>query len=266
MSCLPIFDPFQAWNWLLSQAPAPSPTPSASPSSLEVELLKSQLEFLKDSNTRLGDSFTRFVGAMQFTLVVFGALGGLLAYVVGKNLDDAKKVASQMIRQEMEGQVATLLKTEIESVKRTLRRERVIGSTLVDYYLQDASTEPTEFKLLQARGFQNVRFHIEEGSLRRLPGDVVILDLENWVNGSGEEFPQLSEDVREQQAKQQIDALLGILPTSTVLVVYVRSTVKYLFKVPKNRYMLPANNPVTLIGNTADAAYVAAGDRSTENS
>ncbi|QYO63547.1 hypothetical protein [Leptolyngbya sp. 7M] len=136
----------------------------------------------------------------------------------------------------------------------------------MDYYLQDASTEPTEFKLLQARGFQNVRFHIEEASLRRSPGDVVVLDLENWVNRSGEAFSQLSEDMREQQAKQQIDALLNILPTSTVLVVYVRLTVKYLFKVSKDRYVLPANNPVTLIGNTADAAYVATGERSTENS
>nr|RNJ64970.1 MAG: hypothetical protein EDM05_33690 [Leptolyngbya sp. IPPAS B-1204] len=260
MNWLLLFDPSSAWDWFLAQTPTPSP------SSPEVELLKSQLEFLKDSNTRLGESFTRFVGAMQFTLVVFGALGGLLAYVVGKNLDDAKKVASQMIHQEMEGQVAALLQTEIENVKRTLRRERVIGATLVDYYLQDASTEPSEFKLLQTRGFQNVRFHIEEGSLRRSLGDIVVLDLENWENAAGEAFSQLSEDMREQQAKRQVDTLLSILPTSTVLVVYVRSTVKYLFEVSKDRYVLPANNPVTLIGNTADAAYVAAGERSAENS
>jgi hypothetical protein len=60
---------------------------------------------------------------------------------------------------------------------------------------------------------------------------------------------------------RQVDLVLGMLPRGSVLVVYTRLTVKYLFGVPRTRFMSPANNPVTLVGMVADAAYITAGMR-----
>lgn len=256
-----------SWDTLLSQtpvppAPVPTPTPSPSPAA-EVELLKSQLEFLKDANNRLGQSFSYFITAMQFVLAFLAVLGAFIVYILGNNLKDARNLAQQQVRQEVSRQVAVLVKAEVEDVRRTLGRERVISTTTVDYYLPDVRSNPhtREFKGLEARGFQNVRFCKELAELRRAPGDVVVLDLENWMTSNGQKFPALVEEERENLAKAQIDPLLDILPDSTVLVVYIRQNLKYLYQVPKNRYILPANNPVTLVGNTADGAYVSFGDR-----
>lgn len=53
-----------------------------------------------------------------------------------------------------------------------------------------------------------------------------------------------------------------MLSPQTVLIVYIRGTVKYLYD-PKfeRRYVLPANNQVTLIGHAVNGAYTASGDR-----
>jgi hypothetical protein len=197
---------------------------------------------------------------MQFALVVFGFLGGVIAYIFGKNLDDAKKVASQLIQQQVEERVSTLVKAEVEDVKRTFRRERVISSTRVDYYLPNATRRPGEIRLLETRGFQTVRFCSDRQMLQRNPGDVVVLDLENWISATGQRFAEIPEVEREDLAKQEIDMLLDILPTTTVVVVYVRLTVKYLYSISKERYVPPANNPVTLVGTVADGSYVAASE------
>jgi hypothetical protein len=260
MDWLPLSNCFPGWDWILAQTPSPAPSPLPSPA--DVELLKSQLEFLKDSNGRLSDSFSQFMGVMQFTLVIFGFLGGVIAYIFGKNLDDARKVASQLIQQQVEERVATLVKAEVEDVKRTFQGERVISSTTVAYYLPEAKDKPKELKLIETRGFKSVPFCSGEQSLRRTPADVVVLDLENWIDASGQAFSNLSEAEREQQAIQEIDKLLQLLPATTVLVVYVRARVKYLYTISKERYVPPANNPVTLVGMVADGAYVAASGRS----
>lgn len=158
----------------------------------------------------------------------------------------------------------------MENVKRTLQQERIIGDTIVNYYLPNANQPPNEFKLLKARGFRDVRFPRDQQQLQSAisatrnfveTADVVILDLENWITPTQQKFSTLAEPEREAAAKDQIDILLTVLPSSTVLVVYIRSVVKYLYSVPRDRYISPANNPVTLIGMVADAAYVVAGDR-----
>ena len=107
-------------------------------------------------------------------------------------------------------------------------------------------------------------------NLTVLAGLAAVLDLQNWVLPSGQRFGELPEADREAQAKEQIDGLLEALPLSAVLVVYIRGTIKYLYGIRDglktglegHRYVLPANNPVTLVGNTADGAYVALGEQS----
>lgn len=91
---------------------------------------------------------------------------------------------------------------------------------------------------------------------------MVVLDLINYRTASGQPFPSLSNDERETVAKPLINRLLALLPPSAVIVVYVNfPPLKAVNQAPGNRYVIAANNPITLVGNTADGAYVALGDR-----
>ncbi len=271
MDWLPVIDPTHLLH-LAQTAIGASPTPAGTaPANSELELLRKQLDFINSENARLGadfakrldvisqankdlnESFKTFVDTMKFVLVIFGFLGTVIAFIFGKNLDDAKKVARDAIRQEVDSHVTTLVQTEVDNVKRTLQRERIIGDTTVNYYLPHQTQPPREFKLLQVRGFRDVRFPKDLQQLQTTLSDVIVLDLENWLT-------TLPEAEQEAAAKDQIDTLLNLLPRSAVLVVYVRSVVKYLYSVPRDRYITPANNPITLIGMVTDAAYVAAGE------
>jgi hypothetical protein len=245
---------------LLAQASVlatPSPTPNASssiPMNLaELQLLKSQLEFLKDSNVRLSTSFSQFIEAMKFVLVALGVLGGVIVYIFGKNLDDAKTLATQAIQQKVEGHVSSLVQVEVENLKRSLDRERIISEVFVDYYLPKNLDTPSEVKLLKARGFKEVRCHKNLQSLMSVRSDIVVLDLEHAI------VPK-SDDL-EQQAKLFIDDLLNILSPSSVVIIYIRGYVKYINTLTE-RYVIAANNPITLVGNVTDGAYVVMGDRS----
>ncbi|MDJ0676255.1 MAG: hypothetical protein QNJ36_12865 [Calothrix sp. MO_167.B42] len=271
MDWLVSIDISHLWDVIIAQTPTPTPTPSPLPTvtkNVDVEILKSQLEFLKDGNARLTESFNRFVAAMQFTLVAFGFLGGFLAFMFGKNLDDAKKVASQVIRQEIDKHVTDLVATEIENVKRTLQRERVIGSTVVDYYLPINERETNDCQLLKKRGFQKVRFWNKRKLPKKPIGDIFILDLINSKLLSEQEFnglsPQEVEDKREKIVKEQIDLVLNWLETSTVLVIYVKGRFKEIDNLAKeyvDLYYIPVNAPISLMGIVADSAYVAYGER-----
>ncbi len=226
--------------------------------------LTQQIEFLRKENQDLTNSFTRYVDAMKWNLTVLAGLAAVLTAVGGwifkSNLDDAKKVAQEMINQRVEGQISALVDARVEEVGRTIRREQVIGYTYVDYYLPDGNQETPELQLLRARKFKDVIPLRNIDKVRRSPGDVLVLDLQNWILSSGQRFIDLPEEEREAVAKQQIDQLLEALPLSAVMVVYIRGTLKYLYSI-HDRYVIAANNPITLVGNTADGAYVALGDR-----
>ncbi|MBE9053070.1 hypothetical protein IQ243_22125 [Nostocales cyanobacterium LEGE 11386] len=269
MDWLSSIDISHLWDLIITQTPIPTPTPSPTvnpPNSNEIELLKSQLEFLRATNGQLGESFNRFVAAMQFTLVVFGFLGGVLAFVVGKNVEDAKRIASQLINREVENKITDLVQAEVDSVKRSLQRERVIGSTVVDYYLpSDNTTEPDDCKLLKTRGFAKVRFWHQKRKPKPPVGDILVLDLVNSKILEGQDFAGLSredaKDKREEKVKNQIDLVLNWLDKATVLVIYIdgfSEEVKNL-ATRVDYYYVAANTPITLIGLVADSAYVAHG-------
>jgi hypothetical protein len=88
----------------------------------------------------------------------------------------------------------------------------------------------------------------------------VILDLKNWVMSSGQNFSNLPETEQQAPGKQLLQDLLDVLPEAVVIVVYVRGRLFYLNEIG-DRYVIAANNPITLVGNVADGAYVVAGDR-----
>ncbi|MEH1899637.1 MAG: hypothetical protein V7K94_31005 [Nostoc sp.] len=268
MDWLPSIDLSHLWDLVIAQTPAPTSSPLATPAKNlnDIELLKSQLEFLKATNGQLGESFNKFVGAMQFTLGVFIALGGFLTFFVGKNLDDAKKVASQLINREVENKIADLVQSEVESVKRSLQRERVIGSTIVDYYLpSNDTTEPNDCKLLRTRGFDKVRYWNQKRKPKKPVGDIFVLDLINSKLLEGQDFAGLSkedaENKREDKVKEQINLALDWLDKNTVLVIYVKGRYREIDNLAArvDYYYIPVNAPISLLGIVADSAYVAYG-------
>lgn len=282
MDWLPSIDLSHLWDLVIAQTPRPTPTSSplsnTAKISNDIELLKSQievikstnasqLEFLKSTNIQLNENFNRFVGAMQFVLVVFAFLGGFLAYVFGKNLEDAKKVASQVIRQEIDNKVTDLVHSEVENVKRTLLRERVIGTTVVDYYLPCNDNEPHDCTLLRQRGFKDVRFYNRNKQPKQPIGDVFVLDLINCNLFSGQEFAGLSkedaENKREEKVEAQIDSVLSWMQRTTVLVIYVKGRFREIDNLATrvDYYYIPVNAPVSLMGIVADSAYVAYGEK-----
>jgi hypothetical protein len=270
-------DWIQIHHVLLAQAPSPSPL--SSPASTDIELLKSQLEFLKQS-------YSQFVDTVKIIFTILGIAGVIVAYFFGKSFKDFQDFARkdvkdfqeiarrdiqdavQRVRQDAEAQiprlveaeVARLVEAEVANLERTFRREQVVGSTLVDYYLPNGIEQPSELKLLQARNFKKVRFRTDLQSITRSPGDVVILDLKNWVMPPDQRFSDLPEAEQQAPGKQLTQDLLDILPESVVLVVYIRGRLFYLNEI-SDRYVIAANSPITLVGNVADGAYVVAGDR-----
>ncbi|MEL6501397.1 MAG: hypothetical protein AAFQ23_08325 [Cyanobacteria bacterium J06623_1] len=219
------------------------------------ELLSKQLEFLLQMNSA-------FLGFLGF-------VGVLLTWFFKNNLDDAKAVASDMVRRELDTRIKELAEKEFAALERTLLPERIVGESLVDYFVPDGDREAAELaevRLLEVRGFRKpVRICVSEREVRSRRGDVTVLDLQNWVLRTGQRFVALPAPEREAQAMQLVERLFReILPEAAVLIVYFRGYINNLNKIEpaySTQYLLIANNPVTLVGHTVNGAYVAYGDR-----
>ncbi|PSN20665.1 hypothetical protein C7271_00850 [filamentous cyanobacterium CCP5] len=221
----------------------------------ESEVLAKQLEFVLKMNSA-------FLGFL-------GIIGALLTWFFKNNLEDAKKVASQMVREGLDQHIQERVQEEFRYWEMSARTERVVGQTLVNYYLPDGIEEPREFFLVKQRGFRPPIFCSRLEEVRRASDDVdvVILDVQNWKDPAGHRVVQLTDRgwlVPESEAlvKEQIDLLRSMLSDAVVLVVYVRGIVAYLNDAKFERfYVLPANNQVTLLGHAVNGAYVAYADR-----
>lgn len=246
----------------------------------DIDLLNSQLEVLKESNAQLGRTFGYFISAVTLLSTILAIAAGFAVYFLGKNLQEFRQAAqqtveaavqrteqeaqqrieqevskaTQTIRQDLDRQLTALVKTEVENIERTLQKERIISETLVTYYCPELSEPPKEYALLEdTQRFQDVTFCRSLLEVKRSPGDVVVLDVINWA---------AAQDERDRLAEEQITGLLGLASwtASTVLVVYVAGRLNCLNHVG-NSYVLPANNPVTLVGHVVNGAYVAYGGR-----
>ena len=219
----------------------------------EAEVLQKQLEFILKMNSA-------FLGFL-------GIIGALLTWFFKNNLEDAKVVAAQMVREEMDGHIKARVEEEFLYWQRSAQPERVIGQTLVNYYLPEGQVEPDEFYLVKQRGFRQVLFCDRLEAVRRSEADVVIADFQNCKAADGQRRVLLTDrgwltTESETWARAQIDAIRGVISEQTVLVVYVRGMVGYLNDAKfENAYVLPANNQVTLVGHAGSGAYVAFGAR-----
>lgn len=246
----------------------------------DIDLLTKQLEVLKESNAQLGKTFGYFISAVTVISTILAIAAGFAVYFLGKNLQEFRQAAqqtvdaavkrtekeaqqrieqevakaTQTIRQDLDRQLTALVKTEVENVERTLQKERIISETLVTYYCPELPAPPKEYALLEdTQRFQDVTFCRSLLEVKRSPGDVVVLDVINWAAAQ-------AMDERDRLVEEQLTGLLGlsVWTASTVLVVYVAGRLNCLNRVG-NRYVLPANNPVTLVGHVVNGAYVAYG-------
>lgn len=251
-------DWLEVGNILVAQSPPPSP--SASPVPPEVELLKSQLEFMKWMNTA-------FLGFLGF-------LGALLTWFFNKNLEDAKRLARELVRQELINHINPLVEAEAKNVMRTLRTEQVIGDTVVDYYIPAKEKEPVEYRLLKGREFLKVRFWNKTHQPTARLGSVFVID---FVNCEILQVPGLSdEDAEKRRAAYQqreslvdetIREIVNLRLGKPIFVIYIRpgsgrieSIDKLTTNFPEIKFYSSANTPVALMGAVVDSAYVAYGD------
>lgn len=250
MDLLSIFNHSQLWD-LIAQTPQAAPTEAAD----TVTLLKSQLDFLK---------FVIQAASFLFVILtgIFGIFGGWITYIFGKNLSDAKKVASEIIAQQVEARVDSLIKTEVQSLRNSINREKAIIFTYVDYYLPCFDSEPKELKLLKGRGFKDVFFWNRNNLPKKLSGSVCVLDLHNYADYAAgkKKFADLSQDEKETKVETYLSEVLGLIKPETVLVIYARGRFNAIENIPNNTYYVPANSVVTLMGWVADSAYVAYGE------
>ncbi len=228
--------------------------PASGQAAADAELLTKQIEFLLKMNSA-------FLGFL-------GIVGALLTWFFKNNLDDAKEVASDLVKRELDGRVKSLVKDEFEYWERSILPERIVGSTSVSYFLPNTTAEEavSEIKLLETRGFNKpIRLITTERQLRAQIGRITILDLQNMVMPSGAKFAELASEEQEAHSKKLVEHLLNeVLPELAVLVVYFRGYINNLNRIEpqfKAQYLLIANNPVTLIGHTANGAYVVYGAR-----
>lgn len=242
---------------LLAQA---TPVPASSP---EVELLKNQLEFILTINTV-------FLGFLSI-------LAGILTWFFKSNLDDAKEMATRMVRQELSDHIDPLIKAEANHLERTFRTEQIIGNTVVDYYLPTIpSKNPLEYGLLQGRGFLDVRLWHPERKPQGRFGSVLVLD---FVNCNVLTLPEIASDEgeirrvgyqkRDQLVNDVIRNLVDLRIGRPILVIYVRpgqGRIGAIDELTQNfpediKYYSSANTPVALMGAVIDSAYVAHSDR-----
>lgn len=262
---------------------------------VDVELLREQLAFLKQS---YGD-FVETVKFIFITLGIAGSVMAFFFGKSYKELQDTARAnikeihdfskassdrAVEQVRQRADSEIQEaialvkrkaaaevsymvdneareIIRAEVRTIARVLKKEKVIGSTRVVYYLPEGAQAPKEIDLLRSREFDSVQFFSQLSQLAQNSYDVTVLDLVNLTTKEGT-FSQLSKGEREAIAQPIIDELLALPSAAPVLIVYVSyPPIDHINVVSKNHYVLAANGPITLVGNVADGAYVAKSDR-----
>jgi hypothetical protein len=256
---------FHLLDWIIAQAPSPSPNPDIDLFKNQIEILKTtnaqqsaefleKLKFIAEDNKNLHDRFSQFITTVQAVLGLFGflavvgtAFGG---YLFGKTFKEFREIIREEVKARIANQVHDLVQVEVAAVRRSLNREQVIGDTTVDYLCLERL--PKEVGFLRSRGFKFVKFHDDESILRTARGEILVIDIYNWLEADGTVFENLS-DEKKKLGQNLIDRIVRTIPPTTVAIIYVKGRVTR----PTQQNVVPANTWITLLGAVADAAHLA---------
>jgi hypothetical protein len=260
----------------LLQTPTPEAKIAPSNQAEMLEMMARQLKFLEADHARLAADFAermkqltaqtdsvdkdvdKYLSRVFALTTLATALGtGFVGFLGWSTWKEVKASIEAIVARQVSQAVAKTVDREIQLVRRSITREQVITKTLVDYFLENGTEPSREIELIRTRGFGQVRFCHEFGTLRRDTGDLVVVDLEHWQPEAGTRLVDLPKDRKEDLTKGLVDRLLvpGTLPSDTILVVYVNDRIDCLNNFSKSRVIM-VGSEVSLIGNLADAAYV----------
>lgn len=207
---------------------------------VELELLKEQLKFLEKSNADL-------VGTFKFFIGIAGSSIALSVVAFWKNLNEAKKLINDSVKEAVDRRISASLETRIDDIERAVLTETRVRKTRVCYWIpKNGEPDPPMVDLLKVRGFAKLKT-ISSNELPRQFPDVIIVDLNCWS-----------------PTEDEIDrALLQVVgqatPNDSVILYYGsgRSDAIDRFKGRSpTRNILPANSPASLMGCVVDAVYL----------
>jgi hypothetical protein len=236
------------FHGFIAQATPPAPT---SPTDL--------IQLFRDSHAQLTTSFNLFVGAISTTFVVVGIFLGFVGIRTRQELQQTiqavKLSVAEQVRSEVDRQIAIKVDEEIGHVKNIVGREAAIGRTHVDYVFFDGEPEhyPTEYGLLEARGFQVAPFSYDLN--RPWPNShVILLDLLN---------PKLTKERKEALATEVARQIIQ-QRRRAVVVIYVpgHPRLEATNNFPDSFNYIMSNMRGTLIGAVVDAAQISQSLRS----
>ena len=225
---------------LLAQA---SPTPKPAPTPQVID--GATIEFLKTQFSSLTSTFNIYVGLVSTVTVLFV---GIAAWLFKRTLSEAKQEVDQLVKAEVKREIARSIKSRVDFLEQVLQREEVPSLVSVDYVLQTASgTLPKEYRLLNAR-FPKLKARKLDS--RKLNGDVVVLDMVNYLPTGGK--------LEEAELEQVLQDVIDKMSPEAVLAVYVRGRYGAIEQLSqKIAYYTSTNVPTQLLGNVINCAYVA---------
>ncbi|MEM9274132.1 MAG: hypothetical protein AAGA80_14375 [Cyanobacteria bacterium P01_F01_bin.143] len=232
-------------------------SPLSSVSSVDLELLKDQIDFFYKTNTQLGDSFNLYVSSFYKLVlgasIVVGVLGTVAGIIFGKTLIEAKKTAEEIVEREVEKSIKRKVGEEIEIIRRSFEKERIIDITKVNYFLDGEYNEPYLCGIIRDRKFKSVNFYGNFDELNRNRDfEVLVLDF-------------VTKDYLEPERERIVKKIIALHNKSSVnftLVIYVpfgkgRLSDELQKLLDDNDiFSTPANAPITVMGRVVDAAQM----------
>jgi hypothetical protein len=238
------------------------------------ELLKQNIEFLKEQIKFLEKANSDLVGTFKFFVGIAGSSIVLSVVAFWKNLNEAKKIIDSSVKEAVDRRISTALESRIDDIERTVLTEIRVRETRVDYWIpQLGLAQPSEFQILEARGFQRLKC-INGDTFQQRFGDVVVVDL-NCFRPKEREIPEnLTKEQQTAIAKENETAkaeseakiaatlgqITGRMTDRDVLIPYITWHSGEINKIRQRglvRNFLPATSPMSLMSNVVDAAYFA---------
>ena len=232
-------------------------------SSVDVKLLTEQINFLKDANSQLHNTFDSYANAIRTTIMLVGSVLTLIALVTSilisgtyrgtvKELKQDAKERLAIAQAQLESKLFLATDRKIEDFKKIIKQEEVIRDAEV-VYISTRTTNPLEFKILQQRGFDHIKFQ-SNIQPRQLKNKIVILDLINLELDQNED-----KETATQIIQDTIDKIEDNFPTESLLIIYAipgSRRITQLLAANSIKYVTVANNRITLVGAVVDSAYI----------